>query len=107
MNGLQRHIRCPFNTSIGSGPTDAFRIAGYSIEIDALESRKGPEMDFVLCAVGLVLVIEGIPYFAFPEKMKQALAKIPLLPTPVMRVFGMAAIAGGLILIYISRRLLS
>jgi len=63
-------------------------------------------MDLLLCAVGLVLVIEGIPYFAFPENMKQVLAKIPLLPTPLMRIFGMAAVAAGLVLIYISRRML-
>jgi uncharacterized protein len=63
-------------------------------------------MDFLLCAIGLVLIIEGIPYFAFPEKMKQMLAKIPLIPTTVMRAFGMIAVATGLILVYISRRLL-
>jgi uncharacterized protein YjeT (DUF2065 family) len=63
-------------------------------------------MDFFLCVIGLVLVIEGIPYFAFPEKMKQVLAKIPFLPTSLMRAFGMSAVGAGLILIYISRRLL-
>jgi uncharacterized protein len=63
-------------------------------------------MDFLLCAIGLVLIIEGIPYFAFPEKMKQMLAKIPCMPTSMMRVFGMVAVATGLILVYISRRLL-
>ena len=63
-------------------------------------------MDFLLCAIGLVLIIEGIPYFAFPEKMKQMLAKIPDMPTSMMRAFGMFAVATGLILVYISRRLL-
>ena len=50
-------------------------------------------MDFLLCAIGLVLIIEGIPYFAFPEKMKQMLAKIPCMPTSIMRAFGMVAVA--------------
>jgi len=63
-------------------------------------------MNFLLCAIGLVLIIEGIPYFAFPEKMKQMLAKIPLIPTSAMRAFGMVAVGAGLILIYISRRLM-
>ena len=63
-------------------------------------------MDFILCAIGLVLIIEGIPYFAFPEKMKQMLAKIPLISTSAMRAFGMVAVGAGLILIYISRRLM-
>ena len=63
-------------------------------------------MDFFLCAIGLVLIIEGIPYFAFPEKMKQVLEKIPLMPTSTMRAFGMTAVGVGLVLIYVSRRLL-
>ena len=63
-------------------------------------------MNFILCAIGLVLILEGIPYFAFPEKMKQVLAKIPLMPTSTMRAFGMVAVGIGLILIYISRRLM-
>jgi uncharacterized protein YjeT (DUF2065 family) len=63
-------------------------------------------MNFILCAIGLVLILEGIPYFAFPEKMKQVLAKIPLMPTSTMRAFGMVAVGAGLILIYISRRLM-
>ena len=63
-------------------------------------------MDFLLCAFGLVLIIEGVPYFAFPEKMKQALAKLLFVPTSVMRAFGMAAVGAGLVLIYISRRML-
>ena len=63
-------------------------------------------MDFLLCAIGLVLIIEGIPYFAFPEKMKQVLAKIPDMPTSIMRVFGMVAVGAGLILVYVSRRMM-
>ena len=63
-------------------------------------------MNFILCAIGLVLILEGIPYFAFPEKMKQVLAKIPLMPTSTMRAVGMVAVGTGLILIYISRRLM-
>ncbi|MFH1103316.1 MAG: DUF2065 domain-containing protein, partial [Pseudomonadota bacterium] len=27
-------------------------------------------MDFFLCVIGMVLVVEGLPYFVFPEKMK-------------------------------------
>jgi len=63
-------------------------------------------MEFIFCVIGLVLIIEGIPYFAFPEKMKQVLAKIPFMPTSTMRAFGMTAVGVGLILIYIARRFL-
>ena len=28
-------------------------------------------MEFFFCVIGMVLVIEGLPYFGFPEKMKE------------------------------------
>jgi uncharacterized protein YjeT (DUF2065 family) len=64
-------------------------------------------MDTFLCVVGLVLIIEGIPYFAFPEKMKALLLKLPLVPERALRMFGSVAIAAGLVLIYIARKMLS
>lgn len=63
-------------------------------------------MSYFLSVLGLVLIIEGIPYFAFPEKMKSLLAKIPEIPTGSLRVFGIVAIIIGLILVFISRKLL-
>ncbi len=63
-------------------------------------------MSFFLCVLGLVLIIEGIPYFAFPEKMKAVLSKIPEIPTQILRIFGVAAITTGLVLVYIARKLL-
>lgn len=63
-------------------------------------------MSYFLSVLGLVLIIEGIPYFAFPEKMKSLLAKIPMMQTSSLRVFGIVAIIIGLILILISRKLL-
>ena len=63
-------------------------------------------MAFFLTLVGFVLIIEGLPYFAFPEKMKALLSRIPFMQTGTLRVFGLAAIVGGLVLIYFSRRLL-
>jgi uncharacterized protein len=62
-------------------------------------------MDYFLSVLGLVLIIEGIPYFAFPEKMKDMLAKLPAVPTGSMRIFGVAAIAIGFILLFIARTL--
>ena len=28
-------------------------------------------MEFFLCVLGMVLVVEGLPYFGFPEKMRE------------------------------------
>jgi uncharacterized protein len=64
-------------------------------------------MDTFLCVIGLVLIIEGIPYFAFPEKMKTFLLKLPLVPDRTLRIFGTAAVATGLMLIYIARKIIA
>ncbi len=63
-------------------------------------------VDYFLCVAGLVLIVEGLPYFICPEKMKQVLLKIPLLPASSLRVFGISAICAGMVLVYIARRLL-
>ncbi|MCX8043131.1 MAG: DUF2065 domain-containing protein [Desulfobacterota bacterium] len=64
-------------------------------------------MEFLLSVIGLVLVIEGIPYFAFPEQMKALLARMPEVPTRTLRLFGTAAIGAGIVLIYIAKKVLS
>ena len=60
-------------------------------------------MDYFLSVLGLVLIIEGIPYFAFPERMKDMLSRLPLVPSGKLRIFGIAAILIGLLLIYAAR----
>ena len=60
-----------------------------------LKSRV--RMDYFLSVLGLVLIIEGIPYFAFPEKMREMLAKIPLVPAASLRIFGITAVILGLL----------
>ncbi|MFB3926109.1 MAG: DUF2065 domain-containing protein [Syntrophales bacterium] len=61
-------------------------------------------MKLFLCALGLVLVLEGIPYFALPGKVKTVLMKIYETPEPVLRGFGFAAIVVGMILVYFGTR---
>ncbi len=59
-------------------------------------------MKYFLSVLGLVLIIEGIPYFAFPDKMKQLMLKLPLIPSKYLRSFGLTAVTAGLLLIYLS-----
>lgn len=61
-------------------------------------------MDFFLCVLGMVFIIEGLPYFAFPEKLKIYLEKISTIPESTLRIFGICAIITGLILLYFGRR---
>ncbi len=63
-------------------------------------------MSYFLSVLGLVLIIEGAPYFAFPEKMKSLLARLPSMPTSTLRVYGIVTIIIGLVLVFISRKLL-
>ena len=60
-------------------------------------------MEYFLCVLGMVFIIEGLPYFAFPNKVKSYIMKLQELPDSVLRVLGLSAIVTGLILIYFGR----
>ena len=57
-------------------------------------------MKFFLCVMGMVLVVEGLPYFAFPEKLKIYLLKVQTVPDATLRLLGFLAMISGLILVY-------
>ncbi|MBN1382873.1 MAG: DUF2065 domain-containing protein [Deltaproteobacteria bacterium] len=60
-------------------------------------------MKFFLCVLGLVFIIEGLPYFAFPEKLKIYLVKMAEIPAAHLRWMGLLAMVLGLILVYAGR----
>jgi len=60
-------------------------------------------MRIFLCALGLVFIIEGLPYFAFPEKIKFILLKVLALPESTLRIMGLLAMIIGLTLVYFGR----
>ncbi|HEX7533685.1 MAG TPA: DUF2065 domain-containing protein [Syntrophales bacterium] len=60
-------------------------------------------MEYLLCVLGMVFIIEGLPYFAFPEKVKSYIMKLQEMPDSVLRILGLSAIVAGLILIYFGR----
>ena len=60
-------------------------------------------MKFFLCVVGMVMIIEGLPYFAFPEKMKFWIQKIAETPDGSLRRFGLVLMGLGLVLVYWGR----
>ena len=69
-----------------------------------LKIRGYERMDYFLCVMGMVFIIEGLPYLVFPEKLKPYLMKITTLPDATLRVIGISAIIFGLILLYFGRR---
>ena len=60
-------------------------------------------MKFFLCVLGMVMIFEGLPYFAFPEKMKTVIRKMLELPVGNLRIFGFVLMFVGLGLIYVGR----
>jgi hypothetical protein len=60
-------------------------------------------MKFLFCVIGLVLIIEGLPYFAFPEKIKAYLMRLSEISDRALRIMGLSAIITGLILVYFGR----
>ena len=61
-------------------------------------------MEFFLCVVGMVMIIEGLPYFIFPVKMKVWIQKILVTPEGALRRLGLVLMAVGLLLVYFGRR---
>ncbi len=68
---------------------------------DAVEMRSG--MTYFLCVLGMVLIVEGLPYFAFPARMKEWLVRIAATPDGHLRRVGLALMAVGLGLVYVGR----
>jgi uncharacterized protein YjeT (DUF2065 family) len=60
-------------------------------------------MKFFLCVLGMVMIIEGLPYFASPEKMKVWVQKISEIPEDALRRFGLLLMMIGLGLVYWGR----
>ena len=58
-------------------------------------------MQFFLCVLGMVMVVEGLPYFAFPEKMKMLIQKVLEMPDSTVRKFGFMLMLMGIGLVYI------
>lgn len=60
-------------------------------------------MQFFLCVLGMVMVVEGLPYFAFPEKMKLLIQQLLEMPESALRKFGFVLMLGGVALVYIGK----
>lgn len=61
------------------------------------------EMRYFLCVMGMVMILEGLPYFGWPEKMKPWLKKILETPDGDLRKIGTVLVAMGLLLVYLGR----
>jgi uncharacterized protein len=63
-------------------------------------------MKFFLCVIGMVMIVEGLPYFAVPDKMKNMIRMLLELPDKSIRGFGGFLMFAGIIVVYIGKCLI-
>ncbi|MCL2790787.1 MAG: DUF2065 domain-containing protein [Desulfobulbus sp.] len=61
-------------------------------------------MKLLVTLIGLVLVLEGLPYVASPEAMQRWLQQIAVMPPHLLRRIGLAAMAVGLLLCALAQK---
>lgn len=61
-------------------------------------------MGFILLALGLVLIVEGLAWVLAPSLVERLLEMLRDLPLPARRQIGALALVSGLILLWISAR---
>src|SRR5581483_3383357 len=68
----------------------------------SLIAAARPMTDF-LVALGLVFVLEGLVFAAFPDMAKRAMESVTHVPDQMLRVVGIASALIGLLLVWIIR----
>ena len=61
-------------------------------------------MKLFLLALGLAMILEGVPYFLSPKKVKDLAQLLPSLSDPALRFLGLGLMILGLALLFASRR---
>ena len=57
-------------------------------------------MKFFFSVIGMVMIVEGLPYFASPAKMKEVVKAIINLEDAHLRKFGFVLMLAGLCIVY-------
>ena len=60
-------------------------------------------MGLFFTALGLMMILEGIPFFCFPDKIKQFAKSLPEIPDGTLRSLGFIMMVVGLIVVYFGR----
>ncbi len=61
-------------------------------------------MKLFLLVLGMVLILEGLPYAAAPEKMREWLMKLSDVPPATLRMLGIGSISFGLFICWLVQR---
>ena len=63
------------------------------------------QLNLFLAALGLALVIEGLPYFLAPDTVRRMAVRMQELPASTLRLIGLLSMVGGLVVVALSRLL--
>jgi len=58
-------------------------------------------MKLFILVLGMVLILEGLPYAAAPEKMREWLMKVSEVPPATLRMLGLASISFGFLICWV------
>ncbi len=61
-------------------------------------------MKLLVTLIGLVLVIEGLPYVASPEAMQRWLKQLIEMEPSQLRMMGLIAMIAGFVILFFARR---
>ena len=61
-------------------------------------------MEYFLCVLGMVFVVEGLPYFGFPEKMREMMRFLEEQDDTTLRAMGGILMLIGLVILFLARR---
>ncbi len=59
-------------------------------------------MAYFLCVIGMVLIIEGIPYIISPQGMRTLARQIDSISNKTLQIIGLIAALVGIGIVYIS-----
>ena len=61
-------------------------------------------MKLLFTLVGLIFILEGLPYLTFPEAMQRWLQQLMEMQPAQLRVVGLVAVGTGLLICYVTLR---
>ncbi len=61
-------------------------------------------MKLFVLLIGMILILEGMPYVAAPEAMREWLEKLSQMPAGQLRLFGLFAMGLGLLICFLVQK---
>lgn len=61
-------------------------------------------MKLLFTLIGLILILEGLPYLTFPEAMQRWLRQLMEMKPGQLRIVGLFAVGAGLLICFVTLR---